>query len=193
MIKKLRVFDLDDTLIYTQCKVFVVKNNEIVRKLSTEEYAKYSKQDDESFDFSDFRLLRKAKINPECFESFVKILGSSLRSEKKIAILTARGNEALPAIKRFLVKHVGCEFVKRIEIVTLGSSDPFDKYNWVFDQIAFYQIQDVVFFDDSSRNRDIVSQLKDEFPDRKIFSVDPHPKNDLELKSQLNIGVKYME
>ena len=52
-----------------------------------------------------------------------------------------------------------------IEIVTLASSDPNDKKDWIDRQIQTFGFTDVRFFDDSSDNVAAVLELREKYPD----------------------------
>jgi hypothetical protein len=55
-VNKLSVWDIDDTLFKSKdIRIYVIKDNQIVKKLSTSEFNKYNKRLGEEFDFSEFR------------------------------------------------------------------------------------------------------------------------------------------
>jgi len=61
----------------------------------------------------------------------------------------------------------------KIEVVTVGDSDPLKKKEWIISQIvAGYN--DIAFFDDSGKNRQAVEQIKDDYPDINLY-VDEQP------------------
>ena len=146
-IKKLRIFDLDDTLFETEAKVIVISSDDTSREITPAEYAVYEPQSGDKFDFSQFQTL----INPTLIRSigkrFYKIVTSS-NGDRKTVILTARGSEAAPHIKDIIKKYFGVN----IEVVTLGIGDPMAKANWILNQIQNEGYNDIFFVDDSSKN-----------------------------------------
>lgn len=146
-IKKLRIFDLDDTLFETEAKVIVISSDGTSREITPAEYAVYEPQSGDKFDFSQFQTL----INPTLIRSigkrFYKIVTSS-NGDRKTVILTARGSEADPHIKDIIRKY----FRVDIEVVTLGTGDPMAKANWILNKIQNEGYNDIFFVDDSSKN-----------------------------------------
>ena len=145
--KKLRIFDLDDTLFETEAKVIVISSDGTSREITPAEYAVYEPQSGDKFDFSQFQTL----INPTLIRSigkrFYKIVTSS-NGDRKTVILTARGSEAAPHIKDIIRKY----FRVNIEVVTLGTGDPMAKANWILNKIQNEGYNDIFFVDDSSKN-----------------------------------------
>lgn len=146
-IKKLRIFDLDDTLFETEAKVIVTSVDGTTREITPAEYAVYEPQPGDKFDFSQFQTL----INPTLIRSigkrFYKITQST-GTDRKTVILTARGSEAAPHIRDIIRKY----FRVNIEVVTLGTGDPMAKANWILNKIQNEGYNDIFFVDDSSKN-----------------------------------------
>ena len=145
--KKLRIFDLDDTLFETEAKVIITSADGISRQITPAEYAVYEPLPGDKFDFSQFNAI----INPTLIRSigkrFYKIVTSS-NGDRKTVILTARGSEAAPHIKDIIKKYFGVN----IEVVTLGTGDPMAKANWILNKIQNEGYNDIFFVDDSSKN-----------------------------------------
>jgi hypothetical protein len=145
--KKLRIFDLDDTLFETEAKVIVTSSDGTSREITPAEYAVYEPQPGDKFDFSQFQTL----INPTLIRSigkrFYKIVTSS-NGDRKTVILTARGSEAAPHIRDIIRKY----FRVNVEVVTLGTGDPMAKANWILNKIQNEGYNDIFFVDDSSKN-----------------------------------------
>ena len=146
-IKKLRIFDLDDTLFETEAKVIVISSDDTSREITPAEYAVYEPQPGDKFDFSQFQTL----INPTLIRSigkrFYKITQST-GPDRKTVILTARGSEAAPHIRDIIRKY----FRVDIEVITLGTGDPMAKANWILNKIQNEGYNDIFFVDDSSKN-----------------------------------------
>ena len=87
-IKRLRIFDFDDTLVKTRSFVYV-KNGNKTKKLTPGEYAIYEEKAGDEFDYSDFEFVK----NPKEIKQMTKVLKAILsKSGGSINILTARSN-----------------------------------------------------------------------------------------------------
>tara|TARA_B100000287_G_scaffold280141_1_gene264009 strand:- start:101 stop:622 length:522 start_codon:yes stop_codon:yes gene_type:complete len=156
--KKLRVFDFDDTLVKTDSKIYVTNKGE-TKTLTPGEYAVYKPKSDDEFDFKDFNDVIKPKQIKPIMKVFRKIVSAT--GKRKINILTARGN--YKPIKKFL-SDIG---FPGIYIIALNSSNPQDKADWIEDKIK-KGYDDVVFWDDSSKNIKVVDKLQSKYPKVKI-------------------------
>ena len=157
--KKLRVFDFDDTLVKTNAKIYITNGGK-KRSLTPGEYAVYKPKPNDKFDFTEFdgELLKPKQIKPimKVFNNIVKASGT-----RKINILTARGN--YKPVKKFLTD-IG---YGGIFIITLDSGNPKMKADWIEGQIK-KGYDDIVFFDDSIKNINVVKALKRKYPSIKL-------------------------
>ena len=157
--KKLRVFDFDDTLVKTKSHIYVKHSDGKNSKLTPGEYAIYEPKSDDQFDFSDFE-----KVNqPQEIKGVTKLLKTVARAEgeRKVVILTARS--AYKPVKDYL-KDIGLD---GMYVIALGDSDPQKKADWIEDKIK-KGYNDVFFIDDSHKNVDAVSKLKEKYPNIKM-------------------------
>ena len=90
--------------------------------------------------------------------------------ERKVVILTARS--AYKPVKDYL-HDIGLE---GMYVVALGDSDPQKKADWIEDKIK-KGYNDVFFIDDSHKNVDAVSKLKEKYPNIKMKVS--HVKHDI--------------
>ena len=150
-VKKLRVFDFDDTLVRTNSFVRLRKPGGEQVRMTPAEYALYSPMPDDDLDFEDFKTLK----NPTEISWTLNILRSVVRTGGDAIILTARGDEAKPHIEEFL-RSVG---VPGIEVVTLGDSNPMMKAAHVAARIEEFGYNFVEFFDDSVKNVHAVERM----------------------------------
>jgi len=163
-MKKLRVFDFDDTLALTDSAVRVFRGNEFLRNLSSEEYKHYKLKDGERFDFDAFDKI----INPKVIKPTMAVLRKVLGKPSPAMILTGRG-KAEP-IRDWLAT-IG---VKVEEIVALGrtvkntSGLAAAKRKWIADAIKRDGWEFVEVFEDSKENLAAMESLKSEFPDVKF-------------------------
>ena len=155
--KKLSIFDFDDTLVSTNAKIHITHGSGEKETLTPAEYAVYTPQDGDEFDFSLFSgTIKDPEIIKKNFQLFLQVLNKS-RKGRRTAILTARENP-IP-VKNFLKK----QGIEGIEIIALGSSDPQDKADWIEDQ-AKAGWNDIRFMDDSSKNIASVRAMAKKYP-----------------------------
>lgn len=146
-IKKLRIFDFDDTLFETEAKVILKKADGTVSEITPAEYAVYEPQPGDTFDFSQFHTIINPTLIRPIAKRFYKIVSAGT-DNRSYVILTARGSEAIPHIKDIIKKY----FKTDINVVTLGSGDPMAKANWILNKIQNEGYNDIFFVDDSSKN-----------------------------------------
>ena len=156
-IKKIRVFDFDDTLATSNNKVFAVRGDETI-EMNAEKFATDAAQmiqDGWTMDFSDFDNVTDGGRGP-LFEVAKTI--KEARGNEDLFVLTARSPNAEQAIYDFL-KAEGLEF-KRKNIVGLGKSPGEAKANWIINKAA-EGYNDFYFADDAFQNvkavRDVLS------------------------------------
>ena len=101
-IKKIRVFDFDDTLAQTKSIVFYTKADGTEGQLTAEEFAEKGADlvaEGAVMDFSDFNIVREGKRGP-LFDIAKKI--EKARGTEDVFVLTARAPESQQAIHEFL-------------------------------------------------------------------------------------------
>jgi len=145
-MRKAFVFDFDDTLATTDCRVIVRggKSGRMpVKRLTPSEFNDYELPFDCEFDFSEFRsenFIRCA--NP----TFLMSLAKEVHDEgHAVYILTARADNVASAIASFLagfnIKPVGICCVgsdtKRVDIAA-EKKKTLDTLSWAFDLVYFY-------------------------------------------------------
>lgn len=146
-IKKLRIFDFDDTIFETDGKVVLKSADGSVREITPAEYAVYEPQPGDTFDFSQFeRVINPSIIRPVA-KRFYKIVSAGT-DNRSYVILTARGPEAEPHIKEIIHKY----FRVDIPVITLGSGNPQAKADWILNKIQNEGYNDIFFVDDSRKN-----------------------------------------
>ena len=148
-IKKIRVFDFDDTLARSNSLVFYTMEDGTVGELTAEEFAEKGAQLVEQgavMDFSDFDIVRDGKRGP-LFNLAKKI--KDARGNEDLFVLTARSPLSQDAIYEFL-KSEGLEF-KKENIIGLGNSTGEAKANWIIGKAA-EGYNDFYFADDAIQN-----------------------------------------
>ena len=158
-VKKIRIFDFDDTLARSNSKVFAIKSGERV-EMSAEEFANNGAQmlaDGYNFDFTDFNIVRDGKPGP-LLDIAKKI--QAARGTEDVFVLTARAPESQGPIKDFL-DSVGLN-IPLSNITGLGNSTGAAKAKWVVEKAA-EGYNDFYFADDAYQNvkavRDAMSVL----------------------------------
>tara|TARA_B100000579_G_scaffold170101_1_gene138569 strand:+ start:961 stop:4059 length:3099 start_codon:yes stop_codon:yes gene_type:complete len=161
--KKLRVYDFDDTLAITRGANIKVKHADgSVDTLDPAQFAVYKGQPGDKFDFTEFDSVIK---DAEPIQNIVSMLRKDLTTTAKVTILTAR-LLAYP-VRRYL-KTLGLD----VYVVAVGSSDPNDKAKWIENHIK-KGYDDILFIDDSEKNRNAVISLEDKYPNIKLNVLDP--------------------
>lgn len=155
---KLNVYDFDSTLAITKEKVIIkTKDGSVAKLLTPHEYAEYQKSSDEIADYSLFKTVKDAEINKPVFDSFIRSI-KNISSKDTTYILTARGNDSGIWINKFLQDND--VIFPQSHIITLDSSDPLDKSNWIKHKMIDLSISTAFFCDDSIRNVNAVDLLK---------------------------------
>ncbi len=159
-VKKIRVFDFDDTLATTKSDVLFTTPDGIKGKLNAEEFAKDGArllEEGYVFDFSEFNKVTGGKPGP-LLDIAKKI--QEARGTEDVFVLTARAPEAQVAIKEFL-DSVGLN-IPLENITGLGNSTGAAKAKWIIDKAA-KGYNDFYFADDAYQNveavQDALSQL----------------------------------
>jgi len=154
-IKKIRVFDFDDTLATTKSDVLYTAPDGTNGKLNAEEFATQGKElldQGYKFDFSEFNKVTKGKPGP-LLDIAKKI--QAARGTEDVFVLTARAPEAQAAIKEFL-DSVGLNIP--IENITgLGNSTGEAKAQWLVGKAA-EGYNDFYFADDAIQNVEAVKK-----------------------------------
>ncbi len=147
-VKKIRVFDFDDTLATSKNKVFATRGNERV-EMNAEKFATDGAkmlEEGYTFDFSDFNNVTEGGRGP-LFKVAEKIRNA--RGNEDLFVLTARAPESREAIYEFL-KSEGLEF-KKENIIGLGNSTGEAKAQWLVGK-ASEGYNDFYFADDAVQN-----------------------------------------
>ena len=157
-IKKIRVFDFDDTLAQSNSLVFYTMPDGTKGELTAEQFAERGSElllEGADFNFDDFNVVRDGKPGP-LLDVAKKI--QSARGTEDVFVLTARAPESAQAIQSFL-KSVGLEIP--IENITgLGNSSGIAKSSWIVNKAA-EGYNDFYFADDAIQNVEAVKRALD--------------------------------
>ena len=155
-VKKIRIFDFDDTLAQSNSQVLYTLPDGTKGKLNATEYAKQDKELKEKgaeFDFSEFSKVIDGEEGP--------LLGvakkiNAARGNEDLFVLTARPADSAGPIQDFL-KSVGIEF-KKENIIGLGDGTAQAKADWVQSKIE-EGYNDFYFADDAIKNVEAVKEV----------------------------------
>jgi len=159
-VKKIRVFDFDDTLATSKSMVIVNMPNGSSKKINATQFAKQAadlEANGAKFDFTEFSKVVKGKKGP-LFNVAQKI--ADARGTEDVFILTARPQEAAGPIKAFM-KANGIDIPLK-NITGLSDGTPQAKAGWMMGKAA-EGYNDFYFADDAIKNvkavEDVLSQV----------------------------------
>ena len=164
------VFDFDDTLFHTDCRVEVVdkKTRKVLKRLLSSQFNHYKLGEDEEFDFREFedtsKILQGKPAKMLRAAQNVSDAVAKGRSDSDIYVVTARaGNGTEDAITSVLKKH-GVN-IKRENVYAAGNSAksgadiPSEKAK-IVKSIRDKHDGKIMFYDDSSANVAAVKDVK---------------------------------
>ena len=160
-VKKIRVFDFDDTLARTKSNVLYTMPDGKTGKITPAEFAKRGTEMEAEgavWDFSEFNKVVDGKRGP-LLEVAKKI--QAARGTEDVFVLTARTQEAAGPIKQFL-ESVGLN-IPINNITGLGDSSPLAKSGWIVNKAA-EGYNDFYFADDHGANVEAVQEALDALP-----------------------------
>ena len=158
-VKKIRIFDFDDTLATTKSDILFTSPDGTKGRLNAEEFASNGKSMLDlgfEFDFSEFNKVTDGKRGP--LFNLAKTIRDA-RGNEDLFVLTARAPEAQTAIYEYL-KSQGLEF-KIDNIIGLGNSTGGAKAAWVIEKAA-EGYNDFYFADDATQNVKAVQDALDQ-------------------------------
>lgn len=159
---KIILFDIDDTLIKSNAKIYVLNSqNEIIRKLTPAQYNHYKIKDGEHFNYDEFdneEILNKAK-----FTKFWNKMKEVYNQGFNVGVVTAREDKEMLIrfflrngmdINRYLIFPIGgenCKFKGRIQ----------DRKRQVIEHLSARGYKDFVFYDDNEDNLREIASMRD--------------------------------
>jgi len=162
-LKKLRIFDFDDTLALTDSSVRVMRGDKVVHNLNSSEFKNYKLKDGERFDSSAFDKVLNPKIIKPMMMAIRKVLGKP----SPAVVLTGRG-KAEP-VKEWLAS-IGVNV--EVHAVGAAAKNTADiakmKRKWIVNAIKRGGWEYIEVFEDSKENLTAMESLKSEFPNVKF-------------------------
>jgi len=175
--KSITFFDIDDTLFSTKARVYVVKNNKVIKKLTNQEYNTYKLQDNEEFNYNEFEDSDLFVNTSEPIMPVIKKLVSMFKNIRATGsdmyLLTARRDfdnkeKFLKFLNDFGIE-AGNIKDKKIHVIRAGNrpcKGPADKKKDIVKEFLstgkYYKIR---LYDDDKSNLEAVKRLYDDFPD----------------------------
>jgi predicted chitinase len=166
----LTIFDIDDTLFHTTAQIKVMKDGQVVRSLSNQEFNNYQLQPGEEFDFGEFRSAEKFAKESEPIKPMINTLKRILdkTSNTKVIMLTARADfDNKDQFLNTFEKH-GID-MSQIHVHRAGNipgDEPpaYKKAVWVRKYLNTGKYNRVNLIDDSMSNLKVFKSLKLEYP-----------------------------
>ena len=158
--KKLRIFDFDDTIVFTDSFIYITHTNGKKSKLTPAQYATYVPKPGDVYDFSDFEKVKNPKIIKGVFE-LLKRMTEKDKGDRGVYILTARS--AYKPVYDF-IRQSG---IKGVHVIAVGDNNPEKKADWIEQQIRDEGYDDVFFIDDSLKNIHAVRNRLKQYPNLK--------------------------
>ena len=166
----LTIFDIDDTLFHTTAKINVIKDGNIVRTLTNQEFNNYKLQPGEEFDFGEFRNAEKFAKESEPIKPMINTLKRILdrAANTKVIMLTARAD--FDDKDKFLAtfEKYGID-MSRVHVHRAGNLPGDDapaikKAVWVRKYLNTGKYNRVNLIDDSMANLKVFKSLESEYP-----------------------------
>lgn len=171
----LTIFDIDDTLFHTTAKINVVKDGEVVRSLTNQEFNTYELKDGEEYDFGEFRNAEKFRQESEPIGPMLDELKTILdHTRGKVIMLTARADfDNKETFLQTFADH-GIDMSK-IHVHRAGNlpgkEGPAEKKAvWVRRYLDTGKFNQVSLYDDSMTNLQVFKELEQEYPDVEFYA-----------------------
>jgi murein DD-endopeptidase MepM/ murein hydrolase activator NlpD len=173
-VNKLVIFDIDDTLVHTNTRVKVVKDNSVVKQLNSHEFTHYKLGPGEQFDFGAFRNAREFFDNAKPIVPMIQQLRDDIATGNKVVMITARADfdDRDTFLKTFKQWQVDMEKVHVYRAGNDTRSIAIDEKKAaiirnLMDQNSFNK---VIMYDDSIPNLDSFVNLKKAYPHTKFYA-----------------------
>lgn len=155
------VFDFDETLALTDSKILVVDDDgNKIKSLTPSEYAVYMADAGETFDFSEFDIVKDGKATALAKAVLARHVAQC--GAGSAAILTARDEAAKEPIKQFFASMNPPIKIQTIDAV--GTSSPQAKVDKIIGYIKSYNPRVLHFFEDSPKNLQAVKRAAQNNP-----------------------------
>ena len=188
--KDLIIFDIDDTLLHTNARISVVKDGEVIRKLSNQEFNHYELKPGEQFDFGEFRSAEKFNQESKPIQPMIRKLKTILAhgANSEVIMLTARSDFDNRDLFLKTFTDLGID-MSRVHVHRAGNLPgdeiPAEKKAVYVRKYADTGLYDHIrLYDDSMSNLRVFKDLKTEYPDIDFRAYYVGPKGTTEPISE---------
>jgi FMN phosphatase YigB (HAD superfamily) len=171
---KLVIFDIDDTLVYTQTKVHVVKDGRVIKSLNSHDFTHYKLQDGEKFDFGDFANAQEFFNNAKPIIPMLDQLKQDIATGNKVVMVTARADFDDRELFLDTFRKYGVDMGK-VHVYRAGNMQgkmqtEEKKKIIIRDLLNKGNYTKAIMYDDAVPNLESFVELKDEYPDTKFYA-----------------------
>lgn len=173
-VSKLVIFDIDDTLVHTQTKVYVTKDGKVVRSLNSHEFTHYKLKPGEEFDFGAFRDAKEFFDNAKPIIPMMNQLKRDIATGNKVVMVTARSDFDDKELFLDTFRKYGVD-MNKVHVYRAGNNKDKIKIDEK-KKIIIRKLLDngnyrkAIMYDDSIPNLDSFVTLKKEYPDTKFYA-----------------------
>jgi putative chitinase len=179
--KKLVVFDIDDTLVYTQTKVRVIKDNKVVDSLNSHDFTHYKLKPGEKFDFGDFSNAKEFFDNSKPNIPMMNQLKRDINTGNKVVMVTARADFDDKELFLDTFRKYGVDIDKvhvyRAGNIQGGTTEERKKQiiNTLLNKDNYTK---AIMYDDAKPNLHTFVELKKDHPRTKFYAWHVSPEGD---------------
>ena len=180
--RKLVIFDIDDTLVHTQTKVGVVKDNRVIKKLNSQEFTHSHLQPGERFDFENFTNAREFFDNHKPIIPMINQLKKDINTGNTVVMVTARSDFDNRELFLDTFRKYGID-MNKVHIYRAGNiKDKIkteEKKKIIIRKLLDTQeYSKAIMYDDAIPNLDLFLSLKKEHPKTRFYAWDVSPRGE---------------
>lgn len=169
------IFDIDDTLLHTTAQIAVVKDGQVVQRLSNQQFNDYQLKPGEQFDFSEFRDSIKFNRESTPIRRMIdKLKFKMADSRNHVIFLTARSDFDDKDLFLQTFKDLDIDMSK-IHVHRAGNLEgdaapAYKKAVWVRRYLDTRRYNEVSLYDDSNQNLRVFKTLQSKYPGVKFHA-----------------------
>jgi hypothetical protein len=179
--RKLVVFDIDDTLVYTQTKVHVIKDNKVVNSLNSHDFTHYKLKPGENFDFGDFSNAKEFFDNSKPNIPMMNQLKQDINTGNKVVMVTARSDFDDKELFLDTFRKFGVD-IDRVHVYRAGNSKQGTTEERKKQIIKTLLDKDnytkAIMYDDAKPNLHTFIELKKDHPRTRFYAWHVSPKGE---------------
>lgn len=179
--KKLVIFDIDDTLVYTQTKVHVIKDNKIVASLNSHDFTHYKLKPGEKFDFGDFSNAKEFFDNSKPNIPMMNQLRRDINTGNKVVMVTARSDFDDKELFLNTFRKFGVD-IDKVHVYRAGNSKQGTteerKKSIIKTLLDKDDYSKAIMYDDAKPNLNTFIELKKDHPRTRFYAWHVNPKGE---------------